>query len=102
MPRVFRTQDYDAETSLGMLINRASCSVFRGALGHESAGVVNGPGLRPARRADRTGGLRISGGAPIFDLRARSGVLAILRSINCPPGGGPDPSEPEGARSCLC
>jgi len=27
-----------------MLINRASCSVFRAALGHESAGVVNGPG----------------------------------------------------------
>src|SRR5262249_40482034 len=43
-----------------------------------------------ARRAvaDRERTLRISGGAPIFDLRARSGVLAILRSINCPVGDG--------------
>src|SRR5262249_26149191 len=73
-----------------MLINRASYSIFRAALGHKSAGVVNGPGFR-RRGADRTDGLRISGGAPIFDLRARSGVLAILRSINCPPGDGTDP-----------
>src|SRR5260370_1224072 len=74
-----------------MLINRASCSVFRAALGHESAGVVNGPGLRLRGAPIGRDGLRISGGAPIFDLRARSGVLAILRSINCRSGDGPDP-----------
>src|SRR5215813_168392 len=68
----------------------AGFGVIRG-MSDESAGMVNGPGLR-LRCADRTDGLRISSGAPMFDLRARSGVLAILRSINCPPGDGTDPS----------
>src|SRR5215472_5416774 len=44
------------------------------------------PAFACAARIGRT--VRISGGAPIFDLRARSGVLAILRSLNCPPGDG--------------
>jgi hypothetical protein len=30
-----------------------------------------------------------SGGRLILDLRARSGVLALLRSLDCPPGDGP-------------
>jgi hypothetical protein len=70
-----------------MLINRASWSVFRAALGHESAGAVNGSGIRGvpvldvgSAAAER---LQISGGAPISDLRARTGVLAILWPLDC-------------------
>jgi hypothetical protein len=59
-----------------MLINRAFWLGFRAALGHESAGAVNGSGA--------TGRLQISGGAPIFNLTARTGVLAILWPLRLP------------------
>jgi hypothetical protein len=35
-----------------------------------------------------------AGGADILDLRARSGVLALLRSIDCPSGDGPGSVRP--------
>jgi hypothetical protein len=88
-----------------MLINRASWSVFRAALGHERAGAVNGSGIRGGPVLDvgsaAAGRLQISGGAPIFDLTARTGVLAILWPLDCQQADETDPSKADGANHVV-